>query len=119
MDNIFNTSLWDNNFPELLDGVIASCEEVGIDGLSNVKLPYNVAKRFSQQEGNLYRALQEYQINVVTAKSEQYKNIHATMLDSLITDNSNFLTFMKRLNEANLLFRTNRGQINRVAYTMF
>lgn len=51
-ENVFDCSMFAKNVDdEVLQGVANQCDEIGFKGLSNVRLPYNMAISFSQGRG--------------------------------------------------------------------
>lgn len=117
--SVFNCSLFSDNFPDLATEVAKACEHVGMKGLDNIKLPWNQAKNFANKTGALYNQMADLVLNIGTSKNEEYRNIHASMIQDVLVQQHGFINFYKMLKYVNNLFERNRGNINRVAYELY
>lgn len=116
-EQIFNTSLFENNFPDLAEQVARVClDDVGMANLQNVKISYAMAKPFSNKAGKLYNEMVNWQLETATARSEAMLNTHIRYIERYMTKARNSIAFLRRVEYVNQLMEQNKNEINRVAY---
>lgn len=120
MNNIyFDCSLFQDQYPELAQQVMDVCQEIGFEGLDQVRIPYIQAVRFAKRSGSLYKEFNNLDQYIGFSHNTEYKNTHATLIKEWLIQNSNFMSFYNRLRHVNRMFAINNDWINRVAYGLY
>lgn len=119
-ENVFDCSMFAENVDnDVLEGVANQCDEIGFRGLSNVRLPYNMAISFSQGRGALYKQLYSFAMNTALAKKTKFASEHIRMIEETLTATSNFYTFYSRLKYVVNVFAKNPGFVNKAVYGLY
>lgn len=102
MSQYFNTSLFAKNDPQLVEQVNKICNNIGFEGLSNIKLPWNMAKSLVKgSSSKFYRDLEKVH-DIVFIKKHPYQHFiyepkHIRLLRLYIVDSGTINTMYKHL----------------------
>lgn len=116
---VFDCSLFQNNFPELAEGVYKQCSLIGIKGLNNYKIPYMYAQTFAKGRGKLYSYLDYFVINInIPQKSEKELHTHQQKILEAAANCGTFYYFYRFLKLFKKYNELSDGWLNKVYYGM-